>query len=126
MPNNYQLLLISVDINFAIRLDQAFKKSGDGFSYSLYIARDEQAAQKDLHVRNFDAVVADIDSSGYKFADLAATIKKIKPETALILIGENFAAEQDRSMAMNLGVQCCMTKKTLMNQISFLISASQF
>lgn len=124
MSNNYQLLLISVDINFAIRLDQAFKKSCDGFSYSLYIARDEQAAQKDLHVRNFDAVVADIDSSGYKFADLTATIKKIKPETALILIGENFAAEQDRSMAMNLGAQCCMTKKNL-NESELIFNLGQ-
>ncbi len=125
MPTNYQLLLISRDINLAIRLDQAFKKSCGSFSYSLYIARDEQAAQKDLHVRNFDAVVV-AETAPYcsGFADLTATIKKIKPETAVILIGDNFEAEQDRALALNAGAQCCMTKKNL-NEYDFIFNLGQ-
>ena len=124
MSTNYQLLLISRDINLAIRLDQALKKSCGSFSYSLYVARDEQAAQKDLHVRNFDAVIAEAATPGSGFADLTATIKKIKPEAAIILIGENFDVEDERALTLNAGAQCCMVKKNL-DESDFIFNLDQ-
>jgi CheY-like chemotaxis protein len=124
MSDNYRLLLITDDINLAIRLDQAIAKSGGGLSYSLYVARNEEAAQKDLRARNFDAVVAEIVLPGDGFADLTSAIKKIKPETAIILIGDGFEAKEYLAMALNLGAQYCMVKKNL-NESDFLFNLDQ-
>jgi len=104
---NYQLLLITRNIQLAVKLDEALKAPAPQ-AYSLYIAQDAESAQKDLTVRNFDAVIADPASLKLTASHIIKTVKKIKPESAIILIGENFSSEAESDAAYGLGAQLCV------------------
>lgn len=112
MPAKYQILIITTNINLAVRIDESIKASGRQ-AFSIYMAVNAESARKDLDARKFDAVIAEPLSLKLTCAQTIDTVKKIRPESALILIGDEFRDETETLAALGNGAQCCVLKSDL-------------
>ena len=109
MPAKYQILLITTNINLAARIDSSIKASARQ-NFSIYMAVNAESAGKDLADRKFDAVIAEPLSLKLTCAQMIDAVKKIRPECALILIGDEFRDENEALAALGNGVQHCIPK----------------
>lgn len=99
-------------MNLAVRLDEALKTPSSP-SFSIYVARSAEAAQKDLAVRNFDAVVAEPRSVRQTCLQLINLVRKARPECAIALICDDFSDESESLAALSLGAQYCASVSSL-------------
>ena len=90
----------------------------------IYFAKSSNEAYENLHDRDFDFIIADIQLEGKKRFDMIKFIKKLKKVPKLIVL-TNQVSEQHKNICLALGADFFVDKSVDFEQLPLILSGEK-
>jgi CheY-like chemotaxis protein len=115
--------LLCVDDDSAFR--QFYKNLLGSYGYEVTVAASAKQALKLFLSRKVDAVLTDFEMPGMTGAELAARLKKMRPELPVLLVSGSHAVQQQPPASVDATVTKGMSSSKLVDQIELALAKYQ-